>query len=293
MSAARPKLSPQQVCFVVDDVSAAVQRCEKEFAWGPFYQFTAPVENAVYKDWTGKKLVEVALGMAGNVQVEFIHVFEGHDAVEAYQAEYKRGFQHLGIQCHSREAAVDYLTALGAKVDELNEFPGIRFAFVDVPTGSAMFELLQQTKDWGKEDALDVDTKASDPIEGLFQIDRATIVTDDIETALVFYAQAFGWDDATYTTSTLHYDGKQNLFKRFIGHAGTLDIELLQPLEMAGDPYSLHLNRGSHGLVHAGGLSKGITDSIEAAVEYQWLESKEKFSLSNWLAGSSSLQMRY
>ena len=48
MSAARPKLSPQQVCFVVDDVSAAVQRCEKEFAWGPFYQFTAPVENAVY-----------------------------------------------------------------------------------------------------------------------------------------------------------------------------------------------------------------------------------------------------
>lgn len=293
MSATRPKLSPQQVCFVVDDVSAAVQRCEKEFAWGPFYQFTAPVEKAVYKDWTGKKLVEVALGMAGNVQVEFIHVYEGHDAVEAYQAEYKRGFQHLGIQCQSREAAVDYLTALGAEVNELNEFPGIRFAFVDVPTGAAMFELLQQTNEWGKGDALDVDTQASDIVEGLFQIDRATIVTDNMEAALAFYSQAFGWDDAAFTRSTLQYAGKQNAFKRFIGHAGTLDIELLQAIDIADDPYSQHLNRGSHGLVHAGGLSAGASDDNEKAIEYQWLESEEKFSLSNWLAGSSSLQMRY
>ena len=72
-----PRLYPAQVCFVVDDVDAAVEECIATFGWGPFHRFTAPVSEARYRDWTGPKKTDVALGMAGAVQVELIHVHAG------------------------------------------------------------------------------------------------------------------------------------------------------------------------------------------------------------------------
>ena len=65
-----PRLDPWQCCFVVDDVPAAVEDCQRRFGWGPFQQFSAPVEEASYRGWTGPKLTDVALGTAGSVQVE-------------------------------------------------------------------------------------------------------------------------------------------------------------------------------------------------------------------------------
>ena len=71
MSEARfPRLHPVQVCFVVDDVEAAVAECADRFGWGPFHQFSAPVPEARYHEWVGAKETDVALGMAGGVQVE-------------------------------------------------------------------------------------------------------------------------------------------------------------------------------------------------------------------------------
>ena len=138
-----PRLHPAQVCFVVDDVDAAVDEGVASFGWGPFHRFTAPVAEAHYHDWTGSKRTDVALGMAGSVQVELIHVHKGHDTVEAYQARYGTGLQHLGISCRDREQALAALAEIGGGVDDQGEYPGIRFAFVDTPTGPGMFELLQ------------------------------------------------------------------------------------------------------------------------------------------------------
>jgi catechol 2,3-dioxygenase-like lactoylglutathione lyase family enzyme len=286
-----PALSPQQVCFVVDDVSTAVQYCEENFGWGPFYQFKAPVPEARYKQWSGEKLTEVALGMAGKVQVEFLHVFKGHDTTQDYQAQYGTGFQHLGIQCKSRDEALAHLESLGAVVNEVNEYPGIRFAFVDVPTGPGMFEILQPTAEMASNDGISGSRKKRDTTNPRFELDRATIVTRDINTALGFYAAAFGWERPVATQDTLRYGASETQVLRYIGTAGTLQLEFIQPKEGSSDPYAAHLRRGDHGLIHAGcNTDDGLPDG--EALTGEWAETRESFALYNWAGGEYALQVR-
>lgn len=284
-----PRLNAQQVCFVVEDVSAAVDYCQKRFGWGPFYQFTAPVPDASYQGWQGEKITEVALGMAGQVQVEFLHIHKGHDTTADYQDKYGQGFQHIGIRCKSREAALSHLEALGATVNERNEYPGVEFAFVNVPTGPGMFEILQSTA------RMDADTKLSAARESqgetLLDIDRATIVTHDIDQALTFYSGSFGWENALHSTETLRYNNKQTSLKRYVGSAGKLALELIQPIEQSDDPYARHLARGDHGLIHAGGAMRSNIPGGET-VRCEWLETGECFSLYDWAGGTQALQIR-
>ncbi len=289
---AAPLLHPRQVCFVVEDVPAAVQFCEETLGWGPFYQFKASVPDACYKDWSGEKLTEVALGMAGKVQVEFLHIHRGRDTTADYQAQYGTGFQHLGIHCESRDEALTYLESLGATVNELNEYPGIRLAFVDVPTGPGMFEILQPTAEMADNDGISGSRKANDSDRALFDVDRATMVTRDIESALAFYASAFGWDSPTAATATLRYGDKETCVRRYIGDAGTLQLELIQPNVNSDDPYAAHLRRGDHGLIHAGGVFNGGLPAGEAR-SGEWLETGESFTLYDWAGGERALQVRH
>ena len=273
---------------MVDDVAAAVSYCEKQFGWGPFYQFTAPVPNASYKAWRGEKVTEVALGMAGQVQMEFLHVHKGHDTTADYQDAYGRGFQHIGIGCKSRDAALAHLEALGASVNELNEYPGVNFAFVDVPTGPGMFEILQPTEQMKPDSSLKTENSRE---EALLKIDRATIVTRNMEQALAFYAASFGWGTATATSATLHYGASQTTVQRYIGEAGKLQLELIEPQLGSDDPYAQHLYRGDHGLVHAGGVMHGQIPEGES-ITGQWSESGERFALYDWAGGQQALQIR-
>lgn len=292
MPSRQPRLHPQQVCFVVDDVSAAVEFCQQQLGWGPFYQFKAPVEDARYKQWRGEKLTEVALGMAGGVQVEFLHVYKGRDTTADYQAEYGRGFQHLGIHCHSRDDALAYLESLGAVVNEQNEYPGIRFAFVDVPTGPGMFEILQPTAELADNEGISTSRKSDSATSSpLFKVDRATIVSRDIDNTLAFYAAAFGWESPTANRCTLRHGDKQTTAQRYLGQAGALQLEFIQPTEDSDDPYSAHLRRGAHGLIHAGGVLDAAPPEGDA-LDGEWLESGESFALYNWLNIEHSFQIR-
>jgi len=289
-----PRLYPSQVCFVVEDVPSAAKDCAARFGWGPFMEFTAKVDDASYRDWRGAKRTDVALGMAGPTQVELIHVHEGRDAVEAYQAEYGIGFQHLGVGVKSRDAALAHLESLGASVNELLEPTGLRIAFVDLPTGDAMFELLEPTGE--KAEGFDLEEAqkrpgASEPITpntSLFAIDRATIVASDMDGALAFHAHSFGWKDARPETQTLRHPGGETRIERYKGRAGTLTLEILSPSEQSDDPYSAHLLRGAHGLVHAGGQQAHGDASPDAP--FEWLETGERFALEGWAGGSASLQ---
>ena len=284
-------LSPQQVCFVVEDVSAAVAFCEERFGWGPFYQFKAPVAEASYKTWSGEKLTEVAPGMAGQVQVEFLHVYLGCDTTGDYQTRYGTGFQHLGIHCQSRDEALEQLTSLGATVNELNEYPGIRFAFVDTPTGPGMFEILQPTEQMAANAGLSSSRERRKDSSTLFDIDRATIVTADIDKTLAFYAGAFRWRQVQPTATTLSINGTKSRMSRFIGTAGKLQLELIEPAGNSDDPYAAHVRRGDHGLIHAGGQLHGDLPKAESLCG-EWLESGEKFSLYDWPGGEHALQIR-
>ncbi len=271
-----PTLFPVQVCFVVSDVPTAVEQCRARFRWGPFRQFTARVEGV-----GGRRVTEVALGMAGRVQVELIHAHEGHGVVESYQERYGRGLQHLGIVCRSRAAALARLEALGGKRAELGEYEGVRIGFTDVPTGPAMFELLEPTG------AAEIQTGEA----GALALDRATIATLDMKGALRFYAAAFGWGDVRAETQTLRYGDATTAVERFVGRAGALELELLAPRPGGDDPYAAHLARGDHGLVHAGGPAPAEPPD-GASIECEWVEAREPFALHDWAGGERALQVR-
>lgn len=308
-SPSRPKLFPSQVCFVVDDVPAAATDCVSRFGWGPFQQFTAPVDDAEYRGFRGRKVTEVALGMAGRVQVELIHVHEGHDAIEAYQAEYGVGFQHLGVGVRSCDDALAHLETLGGRLDSQTEYGGLRIAFVDLPTGPAMFELLEQAGQSSRkkgdakiEDQTNKGDNFSRPLDpNFFEVDRATIVTPDLNGTLAFYSEAFGWKDCEAHNATLRHPLGESLMRRALGRAGTLEFEFVEAQADGSDPYAAHLRRGAHGLVHAGGElrstdesnhSHGQSEAGAVMLPYEWLGTKESFTLENWAGGPGTLQMR-
>lgn len=278
-------LHPMQMCFVVDDVAQSVEFAEEVLGWGPFMQFTANVEGE-YRDWKGPKTTHVALGMAGDVQMEFLHMDCGQDPVASYQAKYSTGFQHLGVVVESRDEAIEHLTALGASVDQLNEYPGVKFAFVDLPTGPAMFELLQ--REGGNADiSSSTDSKGR---QAKLPLDRATIVTADMQATMAFYCAAFEWGEVNVQTQTLRYGDQQCQCQRYLGQAGTMQIEIIAPLQQGGDPYSLHLQRGDHGLVHAGGKSSSPVP--DEGLLCEWLETNEQYRLLDWHGGSNALAVR-
>lgn len=283
MDAAR--LYPWQVCFVVDDVSQAAAECNRRFGWGPFQTFRADVADASYRGEVARRVTDVGLGMAGRVQVELIHVHEGVDCVATYQERYGRGFQHLGIGCRSRDAALERLEACGAKLDHLNDYAGIKIGFVDVPTGPGMFELLQPTA----EDAGPAgDELAHDAGVPLVTLDRATVVTNDMNAALAFYVAAFDWQDVTSDEHTLRCGRDEVRLARALGRAGLLEIELVEGRTGGGDPYSAHLARGNHGLIHA----SAPAPLPVAGTPYEWLETGESFALEDWAGGRRALQLR-
>ena len=288
-----PRLYPAQVCFVVDDVAGGVAECVSRFGWGPFHEFSVSVPEAHYHGWSGSKRTDVALGMAGKVQVELIHVHEGRDTVAAYQARYGTGFQHLGIHCRDREKALAALESLGGALDDQNEHEGIRFAFVDTPTGPGMFELLHVTTPPPDQAANEASAGDAAPApDPSVILDRATIVTDDLERALAFYAPAFGWSDVRAEPRTVRFGTRESPVRRARGKAGALLLELIEPLAGSDDPYTRQLLRGDHGLVHAGGVAREGIIPEGAVLEGEWLEDGETFSLHEWAGGPSALQLR-
>ncbi|MBB85671.1 MAG: hypothetical protein CL931_17815 [Deltaproteobacteria bacterium] len=291
MSDARfPRLHPVQVCFVVDDVETAVAECVDRFGWGPFHQFTAPVPEARYHDWVGAKTTDVALGMAGRVQVELIHVRQGRDTVGVYQEQYGAGFQHLGISCKDRDAAIEALEREGARLDDVGEYPGVRFAFFDTPTGPGMFEILQQTAG----EATPVEDAKREAKQGTpdVALDRATIVSGDLDAAYAFYARAFRWEDVAIETRTLRLNEADTSVRRVRGRAGQLELELIEVTPDGTGPYAAHRLRGDHGLVHASGRAAYGRLPSDASIEGEWLEDGERFGLYAWSGGEVGLQIR-
>ena len=159
-----------------------------------------------------------------------------------------------------------------------------------------MFELLQATGDspppGANSDAGgDGETNAEVPSPSV-TLDRATIVTDDLDRSLAFYSRAFRWDDTQIESRTLRVGQAESRLRRARGQAGQLLLELVEPHQGGADPYARHLARGDHGLVHAGGVTSGGDLPAGSTVEGEWLEDAESFALYAWSGGSESLQIR-
>ena len=282
------RLTPYQVCFVVDDVDEAAAECQERFAWGPFRSFRSTVEDLHYQGRPARRVADVAVGMAGRVQVELLHVHDGVDCLAAYQARHGRGFQHLGIDTPSRDTALARLEGLGARLDHLDEFEGIQIAFVDVPVGPGLFELVDRTTGAPRGGGA---TLPKPVAASRLSIDRATVVTDRMDVALDFFASAFGWRNVAAESATLRWDTEEAHLSRALGTAGRLEIELVEGRPGGRDPYSRTLARSGPGLVHAGGVVVADDDWPES-VAYCWLEAGETFALADWSGGAGALQLR-
>ena len=294
-----PRLSPIQVCYIVDDVAEAVAVCETALGWGPFNHFTAEVESASYRDWSGSKRVDVALGMAGAVQIELMHIHKGEDPVATFQSHYGTGIQHLGIHCKDRDQAIAFLNSVGSPTNEISEYPGIRFAFMDTPTGEGMFELVCPTDTFESSEVSGgtaTDSAASNSTGNL--VKRVTIATNDIVGCVNFYASAFGWQDVRVDEASYQVEGQEYAARRSRAAAGLLEFEFVEPASDSSCPYRQHLARGGHGIVHAGVAIDGeaveslrrAKQTVGAGLSGQWLDTEEAFTLHSWEGGLNSLQ---
>jgi catechol 2,3-dioxygenase-like lactoylglutathione lyase family enzyme len=258
-------LAAVQTCFVVSDMDEAVRRAEEEFGWGPFLRFSAPSRGSDGREGT----THVALGNAGRAQVEFVALENVDDTIGEYQARYGSGFQHLGVFCRDIDAARAALGRIGAATRQTGDHPGIRFAFLDAPTGTGMIELLQPDEN--------VPTPEKPPRErAALAIDSATLVTADLASALQFFGHTFGWDELDVTEDTLELDGAEvGTANRASGQAGLLRLEFVEPL--AGDNlYTRHLAQRDHGLVHVGAVGTQNPAS-RASGQGRWIEGGERF----------------
>lgn len=259
-------LAAVQTCFVVQDIDAAVKRCEQDFGWGPFLRFSAPSSGPDGDEGT----THVALGNAGRTQVEFIALENVDDTIGEYQARYGSGFQHLGVYCRDIDAARAALDRIGASTRQQGDYPGIRYAFLDTPTGNGMIELLQPDEN--------VPTpKQAGAERSALAIDSATIATPNLSRALDFYAHVFDWDTLEISEDTLEIDGESvGTACRADGMAGRLRLEFVEPL--SGDNlYTRHLAERDHGLVHVGANARSVDDTQQAFGRGRWLVGGEQF----------------
>lgn len=257
-------LAAVQTCFVVADVDSAVCRCERDYGWGPFVRFSAPSP--------GDAVTHVALGNAGRTQVELISTEKVRNTVSEYQQRYGVGFQHLGVVCRDVDRGLEALEGFGGKTRERGSYPGVRFAFVDVPTGPGMLELLQPDANVPAPPA----PEPAAPREVL-PVESAMIVTSDLDGALAFFEPAFGWESTPPVEDVLEIEGEQVGTLRRVGHrSGTLRLELVEPV--SGDNlYSRHLAQRDHGLVHVGVAERPSDEARPVTSRGRWLRSGERF----------------
>jgi len=299
------ELIAYQACFVVDDVEQAVKFCSSELGWGPFQHFKIPSKNCHYKDWQGDKLTEVALGMAGRSQVELIRVHQGQDSIQRYQTNMGAGLQHLGVLCKDSAQAIKLLGDVGGLMDDQNQYGEVTFTFMNVPTGPSMIELLER----GEQGLPTNEERRQGEKIGLttashrerIQLDRATIVTADLEQSLGFYSHCFPSKTADIQLETLRIvgnDGRPHKTeaRRCLIDAGVLELELIEVSAAGTDPYARQMQRslvhGGHGLAHVGGKA-GSTPIDRNAVQGSWLNSGELFTLRTGPDGRLSLQLRH
>lgn len=297
-----PVHTAYQACFVVADVAAAVEFCTTQLAWGPFQHFKIPSPESSYRGWNGHKLTEVALGMAGSAQVELIQVHLGRDAIEDYQTRLGPGLQHLGVLVKNTQQSLQYLEPAGAIKNDSNQYGEITYTFIDAPNGPAMLELLERgeqglpTKETGGESI----GKTASSVDEKLQLDRATIVTSDIQQSAKFFAHCFATDAPSIQHDTLRerfLDSPliESKAQRCLLNAGVLQIELVQVDAKSDSVYARQLKRaaghGSHGLTHIGGHS-GDCQLPGEPLHGEWLQQAESFQLFPGPDNRLSLQLR-
>ncbi len=122
-----------QICWVVDDIDAAMANWTATMGIGPFIIFRdLKLDTVRYRGTPTSTWMSIAIAQAGGVQIELVQ--QHCDNPSAYRdivAKGRNGMHHIAIYVSDYEGALRHFTDQGfvAAIDGL--FGEMRFAYVD------------------------------------------------------------------------------------------------------------------------------------------------------------------
>jgi hypothetical protein len=138
-----------QVCWVVNDIDAAMEKWQRSASIGPFYIFRHPdIQDFRYRGNPGKLDMSVAIAQAGNVQIELIQQHD--DRPSAYRDVYapgQEGMHHICGFAADYDAELERYRLQGLSIAHSGLAGDMRFCYVDTRSRmGCMTELLEERK---------------------------------------------------------------------------------------------------------------------------------------------------
>lgn len=134
-----------QVGIIVKDVDSTVEYLKSTFGIKLNVMTPAPSKGVL----RGKEIefqLKVALGRAGNVDLELIQVLSGEHLFKEFLDKHGEGIHHFGIYVKNLDEAIKQWEEKGGKLLQRNEHKvGIKTAYLDVEEklGNLYLELIQ------------------------------------------------------------------------------------------------------------------------------------------------------
>ncbi|ORA19484.1 hypothetical protein BST14_05440 [Mycobacterium arosiense ATCC BAA-1401 = DSM 45069] len=136
-----------QVCWVVPDVSTAIDSWVRSAGVGPFFRFDGiEFTDARYRGRSTEfPALAIAIAYAGDLQIEL--VCQDNDDTSVFRDLVPRGragLHHIALVCQDYETDRDAYTDAGAELAFEGVWNGSRVCYVDTsPTLGIMVELLE------------------------------------------------------------------------------------------------------------------------------------------------------
>lgn len=124
-----------QIAFVVKDLAAAERFFTEKMGVPRFFRFNdVQVHEAFYRGGPGDFHMHIALGYAGDSQLELIEHLSGRSIYKEFLDRRGEGLQHLGFIVPDHEKVIADFAANGFPVIQsgrIGNNPGVRFAYFD------------------------------------------------------------------------------------------------------------------------------------------------------------------
>jgi methylmalonyl-CoA/ethylmalonyl-CoA epimerase len=134
-----------QVGILVRDVSEAAKKLEKLIGIGPFQILEPDYRDLTYQGKTGKFKMRIALAKAGPIQVELMQPLQGETIYDEFAQRRGYGLHHLGIKTDNMEDSVKEMEAVGFRVIQSGNRPGVKWAYLSTEDQTdVIFELLEK-----------------------------------------------------------------------------------------------------------------------------------------------------
>jgi catechol 2,3-dioxygenase-like lactoylglutathione lyase family enzyme len=134
-----------QVAFVVNDIAASERFFTDKLGVPKFFRFTdVQVHEATYRGNPGDFHIHIAIGYAGNTQIELIQHLSGQNVYKEFLDKKGEGLHHLGFIVPDHDKVIADFAAGGFPVIQsgrIGNNPGVKFAYFD--TEAAIGSLME------------------------------------------------------------------------------------------------------------------------------------------------------